>query len=377
MLLKRGHFSHSNPRLADQIEKHFPECDLEVIDVDRELIYRDPRFLIGGAVQALRVYGREAILRRRPFAQCFYRTAWTFDEVRNAVRRRLSAMEDNIAFTIQSQSLYDASSEGIPHFVYTDHTHLANLRYPGFDVDRLYAREWIEREGEIYRNARATFVMGSHVRRSLIEDYGVSEEQAECIFAGSNVDPAPIRLENDGFANQTIVFIGVDWHRKGGPVLVKAFESVVKRLPSARLIIIGCEPPVTHPQIQVVGCIPKREVKQWLARSSVFCMPTRLEPFGIAVIEAFHHGLPVVATNIGAIPDLVKDGETGRLVSTNDSEALATALVDLLGDPECCRRYGEEGRKRVESDYTWDAVGTKLAEGIRARLPYRVTGASC
>ena len=105
-----------------------------------------------------------------------------------------------------------------------------------------------------------------------------------------------------------------------------------------------------------------------MAGASVFCLPTRAEPFGIAVVEAFHHRLPVVASNIGAMPDLVRNGESGRLVPPDNPAALADALVALLSDPAQCRRMGERGCEIAREHYSWDAVGDKVRAGILADL---------
>ena len=85
-------------------------------------------------------------------------------------------------------------------------------------------------------------------------------------------------------------------------------------------------------------------------------------------MEAFHHRLPVVASNIGAMPDLVRDGESGQLTPPDDPAALADALVTLLSDPALCRRMGERGCAIAREHYSWDAVGDKLRAGILAEL---------
>lgn len=368
VLLKRGHFSHSNPRIAEQLRRFWPAFEFEEIDVVHDLLRRHPGIVLGNLWHIFRLYWRDILRRRTTVLLAFYRTPYIFRKIRELIRSRLGAERARIAFTFQTQSLYDASVEGVPHFIYTDHTHLANLQYPSFDRRKLFAPAWIELEREIYRHATAVFVMGNHVRRSLIEQYDCRPERVHCAFAGSNVDTSDVVLDNADYTNRTILFIGIDWERKGGPSLIAAFRRVLARLPDARLIIVGCEPQVRHARIEIAGSVPRQEVKQYLLRASVFCLPSRVEPFGIAIVEAFHHRLPIVATNIGAIPDLVRDGETGRLVPPDDIEALAEALIELLTDPERCRRYGDRGAQLVSENYSWDAVGEKIRDGIHAVL---------
>jgi len=366
--IRRGHFSNTNPRLGEQLRRVFPECDVEEIDVNLDILRRHEGVVIANFFQIIRCYWRALLTRRQTVFLAFYRTPFIFRKIRELMRARLEGRAGEFAFSLQSQSLYDASIPGVPHFVYTDHTHLTNLSYPGYPRDQLFAHEWIDLEQEIYRHACHVFVMGNHVRRSLIEDYALDPARATCVFAGSNIDPAPVALANDNYANQTVIFVGIDWARKGGPILLEAFESVAQRLPRARLVIIGSTPFTTHPRIEVLGRVPGEEVKRRLIEASVLCLPTRAEPFGIAVIEAFHHCLPVVASNIGAITDLVRDGESGRLVPPDDPAALADALTALLIDPVLCRRMGERGNEIAREHYSWDAVGDKLRAGILARL---------
>jgi glycosyltransferase involved in cell wall biosynthesis len=366
--IRRGNFSNTNPRISEQLRRVFPDCEIEEIDVTRDILRRHEGVVLANFFQIIRRYWRALLTRRQTVFLAFYRTPFIFHKIRELVRANFADRAGEFAFSLQSQSLYDASIPGVPHFVYTDHTHLANLSYPGFPRDQLFTREWIDLEQEVYRHACHVFVMGNHVRRSLIDDYAHDPARATCVYAGSNIDPAPVPLANDNYANQTVIFVGIDWARKGGPTLLAAFDSVAQRMPHARLVIIGSTPSTTHPCIEVLGRVSREEVKRRLIEASVFCLPTRAEPFGIAVIEAFHHCLPVVASNIGAIADFVRDGESGRLVPPDDPAALADALTALLSDPVLCRRLGERGHAIAREHYSWDAVGDKLRAGILAGL---------
>jgi glycosyltransferase involved in cell wall biosynthesis len=76
--------------------------------------------------------------------------------------------------------------------------------------------------------------------------------------------------------------------------------------------------------------------------------------------EAMAAGVPVVSTRAGSIPEVVIDGETGRLVPPGDAEALATAIRDVLESPDDARSLGRAGRERVESTFTWPAVARRM-----------------
>jgi glycosyltransferase involved in cell wall biosynthesis len=82
-------------------------------------------------------------------------------------------------------------------------------------------------------------------------------------------------------------------------------------------------------------------------------------------LEAFAHGLPIVATNIGAIPDFIEQGRSGYMVDCNDATQLANRLNELLANPVRCAAFGARGRALVGDRYTWAATAERLAFHIR------------
>jgi glycosyltransferase involved in cell wall biosynthesis len=263
------------------------------------------------------------------------------------------------------QSLYDTSVPEVPHFIYTDHTHLSNLRYPHYDRRTLRSAEWVALERQAYQNAAVIFTRSTDIAADLTEFYNIPASKVECVYAGSNVDVAHCGPpDNAGYGNQRILFVGIDWHRKGGPELLDAFRQVLRRYPNAHLNIAGANVPVDLPNCTVLGHVSAQELARHYAQASIFCLPTRHEPFGIAFVEAMVHRLPVVATRIGAIPDMVEDGVNGYLVNSQDAPALAEALCTLLADPSHCQALGQRSYERAVDRYSWHRTG----ERIRARI---------
>ena len=89
-----------------------------------------------------------------------------------------------------------------------------------------------------------------------------------------------------------------------------------------------------------------------LATMNIFIHPGEPEPFGLVNIEAMAMEKPVVAFNHGALPEIVEDGKTGKLVTPYDIDALATSVTQLIDDPQAQRFMGKNGRKRVEKQFT-------------------------
>ena len=145
---------------------------------------------------------------------------------------------------------------------------------------------------------------------------------------------------------------------KGFDVLLSALPALVAAVPSTRVILVGDGPDrrVLEAQASALGVRARvgvtggpPDVSAYLAAADVLAAPSRNEGMGRAIVEAMALGLPVVATDVGGIPDVVADGETGRLVPPNDLVALTEALVDLAGDEVLRVKLGAAGACRAEA----------------------------
>lgn len=241
------------------------------------------------------------------------------------------------------------------------------------------------RETRVYRRASVIFTMSERLRRSFIEDFGIAPERLVTVHCGPNVDiPAPDPQRGPP-AEPTILFVGRDFERKGGPLLLTAFEEVRRRLPAARLRIVGGRPSrraAPPPGVEYLGFLSRdtsRGVSAMDAAyrsASVFCIPTRFEPFGTSFVEAMMYGLPCVGPSMWAVPEIIVDRETGFLVPPGDPEALADALVRVLTDPAMAARMGTSGRARAEEHFSWRGVARKMSRALdavaRGALPSEV-----
>ncbi len=115
-------------------------------------------------------------------------------------------------------------------------------------------------------------------------------------------------------------------------------------------------------QVDFIGAVPHAQVAEELRRIDVFVAASRQESFGVAVLEASAAGLPVVATRLGGLPEVVEDGVTGVLVPPDDVPALAAAIGGLLADAARRQQFGAAGRDWVAARYAWPGcVATMLA----------------
>jgi glycosyltransferase involved in cell wall biosynthesis len=144
--------------------------------------------------------------------------------------------------------------------------------------------------------------------------------------------------------------------QKGLDVAVAALPAIRAAHPEAVLVVLG-EGPLRERLRAEAGdalVLPGRagDVAAWLRRAELFVHPARWEGFGIVLLEAMLASLPVVATRVSAIPEIVADGDTGLLVPPDDPAALAEAVTTLLGDRERARALGAAGLARARAEFS-------------------------
>ncbi len=120
------------------------------------------------------------------------------------------------------------------------------------------------------------------------------------------------------------------------------------------------------PRATFLGRLPDEIVPDVYAASDLFCLPSQLEGFGLVYVEAAYRGVPSIGTNVGGVPDVIIDGETGLLVPVGDVAALAAAIVRLRDDPPLRRRLGEAARTRAYAEFTVERMTERYANVFRS-----------
>ncbi len=230
-------------------------------------------------------------------------------------------------------------------------------------MDRCVRRNWKSRR--IYgRFVSHTAAISPAVLRQLHEG-GVPEDRSELIW--SVVDPgrltpkkprALVREELGlGETQPMVLAAGALVARKGFDCLIEAIARVEGR---PALCIAGGGPAQDElwdlalglglsDRVQLLG--KREDMPDLLGAADLFAMPSRAEGLGIAALEAMAAGLPVLASEVGGLQDLVLHGETGRLLHVGDVPAWAVALEQTIADPEEAQRMGEAGRRRVQESF--------------------------
>ena len=177
----------------------------------------------------------------------------------------------------------------------------------------------------------------------------------------------------DEDASARILCVAALSRRKGHVVLLEAMASVLEQVPDARLTLAGDgterdfleqraqELGVAH-AVEFLGAVEHDRMSALYDAADVFCLPSFAEGIPIVLMEAMAMEIPVVATEIMGVPELVDDEKSGLLVPPARPERLATALVRLLTDPELREQMGSEGRRRVAADYDITGSAARLRE---------------
>ena len=228
-------------------------------------------------------------------------------------------------------------------------------------------------EKNVYENMTTIFTMSEYLRRSFIYDFGIAESRVKNIGAGINLEEIPPVIEKN-YDNQEVLFIGVDFIRKGGFQLLEAFRHVKQSLPKAKLHIIGPKRLDVDAKllrgIEFHGNLSKQkhdereEFEDTIARCSLIVMPSLYEPFGIAPLEGMAYQIPCILTDRWAFPEMVQPGFNGNLVPSGNVEALYETMKSVLTNPDLLRKMGKSARRFVLENYTWDIVLEKLIKEI-------------
>ncbi|WP_068092262.1 glycosyltransferase family 4 protein [Novosphingobium rosa] len=214
-------------------------------------------------------------------------------------------------------------------------------------------------------------------RDSAIEDIGVPAERAVQIAWGANFKQFPQGSARQLSSPARLLFVGIDWLRKGGPQVVEAVRLLREKGVAVQLDVVGYRPETETASDGVTyhGRLYKNRtdhlalLESLYQQAHLFVLPTLYECLGIVFCEAAAYGLPSVSLRTGGVPSVVKDGETGLLLDVTASPAdLADAIAGLIGDAP---RYEAMSRAVLADSHerlNWDAWSHSMIATIRQRL---------
>ena len=223
----------------------------------------------------------------------------------------------------------------------------------------------------------AVIAISKPVARHLSADFGVAQDQVHLITNG--IDLNRFVMTNDQMRREArqkmdmgdTPLIGINTPLigviarlsdvKGIDILIRAMPFVLKEIPSVNLLIAG-----QGPQEAALKKLTKdlglmvhvhfkstiNQTQEFLCAFDVFVMPSLMEGLGLSVIEAQACGIPVVASRIGGLVDLIEDGQNGYLVPINDPAALAHRIIEVLRNPDSSKIMAQQARSNIEQHFS-------------------------
>ncbi len=271
----------------------------------------------------------------------------------------------------------------------TSRSHFTPIRYRSgrISVDYSSTRTSYHmlREKTLWSSADRVLTVSNATSRDVIDYYGIDSGMVRTVYNGVDTQlfrpsndiesPAPLEELSD---RQIVLFVGHFGLRKGIFFLIRAMRQVVASFPRAHLVCVGGVPEwlggkdyweVLEREIAANGvgnnvtlldAVENRELVAYYAHAQLLALPSYYESFSKVTAEAMACGLPVVATKSGGLEEVVEDGKTGILVRYGSVLELAKAIETLLRDEDLRHRMGAEGRRKVESMFTWSAVVERI-----------------
>jgi glycosyltransferase involved in cell wall biosynthesis len=244
------------------------------------------------------------------------------------------------------------------------------------------------------RQAIATAVAITSSSRDVLEQtrsyYGLALEQAEVIYPPTSPIPTADQWRLEGCDSRQVLFVGRFDRHKGGDLVIEAFGRVLRQVPEARLCFAGPDLGWTDAhrhqwnlkeflddrlpgaidlgRVTLLGQQPFSALASLRRQSMVTVICSRYENAPRALIEAMSLGCPIVATRVGGIPEIVRDGVDGLLHRGGDSEDLAAKIVALLTNPAQAAELGRSAAARSEQEFHPAAIASQTIDYYRRVL---------
>lgn len=212
--------------------------------------------------------------------------------------------------------------------------------------------------------------------QSAINDYRIPSHKIEVIQMGANINETPdknIIFNKENNKILTLLFLSVDWERKGGGIAFETLEQLKLAGIAVKLIVCGCTPPVEfkHPDMEVIPFLNKNDLKDFeqfvgiLSSVHFLLLPTRADCTPVVNCECNAYGVPVITTNVGGVTDAVIDGINGFCLPLNaGGKAYADVITGIFFNKEKYHQIIKSSRARFDEELNWD----KFAENFEKVL---------
>lgn len=305
---------------------------------------------------------------RKTWRERFYKNILAFRQRSRQAKSWVRNLASDIDVVLQVGVTFDSTGSDLPVVLYLDYTASLSARKRQLGrspFNQEQRRQWLAMEEKAYRRAAHICVRSRQVRLSLMNDYGIEPQKITIVGGGVNFNHLPKRVSRSTNGVTTALFIGKEFYRKGGDVLLQAFGQAQRILGNCRLLMVTNGPISASLPLDGVEVIEptwdRQKIAALYAKADFFVLPSRLETWGDVFLEAMAYSLPCIGVDDDAMGDIILGNQTGTLVPRDDVSALTRVMVELFTDPSRRQAWGAAGRRRVEEYFTWDKVVDRLA----------------
>jgi glycosyltransferase involved in cell wall biosynthesis len=188
--------------------------------------------------------------------------------------------------------------------------------------------------------------------------------------------PVSAIAAHDDAGERFVVFVGAPWYLKGADRLIEAFLRLAPDFPDVRLKLLGHFPDRAaleglvggSSQIEIVKAMQHHQTLDLISRSMMLVLPSRCEGLGRVIIEAMSAAIPVIGSDVGGIPYLIRQGENGFVVPDGNPKQLEARMRELLGDSELRKRMGAKGYELAHAELNEEVYVRRFTQMVEATL---------
>ena len=259
-----------------------------------------------------------------------------------------------------------------PIVIWTDATFAGMIDfYPGFsNLCKESIRNGNRMEKSALQRCELAIYSSEWAANTAIQNYGIDEAKVKVVPFGANIkcnrtnDDVKNLIEKRPIDKCKLLFMGVDWTRKGGDIAIRVTKQLNKLGLETELTIAGCQPIIDEPLptfIKLEGFVSGNKIDDLFAESHFLIMPSRAECYGIVFCEASSFGVPSIATNIGGINTAIKDGRNGKLFLYDaDIEEYSTYIAHLFSDYAQYKKLAISSFNEYQSRLNWAVAGQEI-----------------
>jgi glycosyltransferase involved in cell wall biosynthesis len=287
----------------------------------------------------------------------------------------------DVLFVSASSQLIAYLETDIPIIYMTDAT-FQQLQgyYPNFSNLTAYnIKQGIELDKKAFQKTTHCMLASEWNKNSAINDYGIESQKISVVPCGANMDmiPAATELSVEASGQCRLLFLAVEWDRKGGEIALETYRILKQKGINPHLHIIGCVPPHDLSGEENVTIIPfldknntddLQQLHKIFLQTDFLLLPTRAECAGVVFSEASAYGIPSITTNTGGVGSYVQDGINGNALPFDaGADAYAQKIEQFVSNPKALQNLKQSSRKYYEENLNWDLWGYRFQQ-IAERL---------